>query len=176
MTRELLIGCGSSREKIIFIDGHDKWSELTTLDLDVTHSPDVIHDLGQLPLPFPDESFDEIHAYEVLEHVGQQGDFRFFFDQFSDFWRILKPGGYLCGTCPRHTSIWAWGDPGHTRVIQPQSLNFLSQEFYIQVGKTPATDYRPWYKADFDFAFLNEADEHRFMFALRAVKPSRIAI
>lgn len=177
MKRELLIGCGSNRDRRIFFIGETtSWDDLTTLDIDPSHHPDVVHDLSQIPLPFEDESFDEIHAYEVLEHVGTQGDFRFFFAQFSDFWRILKPGGHLCGSCPKPTSVWAWGDPGHTRVIQPETLRFLDQGFYAQVGKTAATDYRRWYKADFELAFLDGQAEHSNMFALRAVKPSRIAV
>ncbi len=115
--RELMIGCGNRRGRILQVDGHDTWNELVTLDVDPACHPDHVHDLNELPLPFPDEDFDEIHAYEVLEHVGRQGDFRFFFAQFADFWRVLRPDGALMGSCPALRSAWLWGDPGHTRVI-----------------------------------------------------------
>jgi predicted SAM-dependent methyltransferase len=89
--RELLIGCGSRREKLIFFEGKKEWENVTTLDINQDHMPDIVWDLHNIPLPFEENSFDEIHAYEVLEHTGKQGDYQFFFDQFSDFWRILKP-------------------------------------------------------------------------------------
>jgi SAM-dependent methyltransferase len=130
--------------------------------------------LNEFPLPFDDDSFDEIHAYEILEHLGTQGDWRFFFDQWSDFWRILKPGGVFIGTCPAWNSPWAWGDPSHTRVVSPESLIFLNQPAYEQVGKTPMSDFRHCFKADFDILHSHTA-EHRFQFVLQAVKPSRIA-
>jgi hypothetical protein len=66
-------------------------------------------------------------------------------------------------------SPWAWGDPGHTRVITRGSLIFLDQREYIQVGETPITDYRPFYKADFEIMSLMES-EHMFGFILKAIK------
>lgn len=172
---ELLLGCGSSRIKKLALPGREEWSGLVTLDFAALHKPDVVHDIAKLPLPFDDDTFEEIHAYEVLEHVGQQGDWRFFFDQWSDFWRILKPGGHFIGTSPHWQSAWAWGDPGHTRIVSAENFVFLSQPSYAQVGKTPMTDYRFCYQADFDLIHsrLNEAQQ--FEFVLRAVKPSRIA-
>lgn len=173
--RELLIGCGNSRDRIIKVDDHEEWSDLVTLDHDPLCGPDVLHDVEKVPLPFEDEAFDEIHAYEVLEHVGRQGDFRFFLAQFSDFWRILRPNGAVCGSCPATRSAWLWGDPGHTRVIQGESLTFLDQaEYTKQVGHTPMSDYRHWYKADFQLMFSDTLNG-RFFFALRAIKPSRIS-
>ena len=88
---ELLIGAGNNRDKkITFKDIPSEWSgELVTLDIDPECNPDIIHDLNDLPMPFDDDMFDEIHAYEVLEHTGRQGDWLFFFNQFSEFWRIL---------------------------------------------------------------------------------------
>ena len=56
--------------------------------------------MNKLPLPFDNDTFDEIHAYEVLEHVGKQGDYIFFFAQFSDLYRILKPNGLLVAMSP----------------------------------------------------------------------------
>lgn len=168
---ELLIGCGNDRRKKIKGEKlAEEWTELVTLDWDASCKPDVVHDLNITPYPFADNTFDEIHAYEVLEHVGRQGDFRFFFRQFEEFWRILKPGGYFVATVPLWDSKWAWGDPGHTRVINDGSLVFLSQkEYELQVGKTAMTDYRHCYKADFEIMATVEQNE-MFGFVLKAIK------
>jgi SAM-dependent methyltransferase len=168
------------------VEGRRTWSALTTLDHNPDHSPDVVHDLEVLPYPFDDDTFDEVHAYEVLEHLGQQGDWRAFFAQFSELWRILKPGGFLAATCPSWRSLWAWGDPSHRRILCTGSLVFLDQQEYrTQVDgigpegqpcrPTSMSDFRRWYQAD--FAGVRGAireDDDNFVFVLRAVKPSRL--
>jgi len=168
---ELLVGAGNClKKKVIFPEIPTNWIELVTLDIDPTTKPNVCHDLTNLPLPFDDDMFDEIHAYEVLEHTGRQGDWMFFFNQFMEFHRILKPGGYMIGTCPMWDSPWAWGDPGHTRVLSKECLTFLSQDEYEkQVGKTAMTDYRGWYKADFELTAASEENDN-FGFVLKAKK------
>lgn len=178
-TNHLLLGCGAFTEKRISVpDGPFEWSNLVTLDMNPDVNPSVVWDLNKLPLPFPDNCFDEIHAYEVLEHCGTQGDFRFFLAQFADFWRMLKPGGYFMATVPMWDSPWAWGDPSHTRVIPTAALVFLNQQEYVnQIDKptgkrTSMTDFRRWYQADFDAVAGNET-EHQLQFVLQAVKPSR---
>lgn len=172
MKRELLIGCGSERTKRLTPEGVKEWSSLTTLDINEDHNPDFVWDLMSpevLPLEWSN-FFDEIHAYEVLEHLGQQGDYKLFFRQFEAFWRVLKPNGYFCATCPSRLSPWAWGDPSHTRVLQKENLAFLSQDEYArQVGKTAMSDFRYIYQADFLPVFVHE-DENNFMFVLRAIK------
>lgn len=132
-------------------------------------------DLTQLPLPFPDEEkFDEIHAYEVLEHAGAQGDYKLLFAQFDEFYRILRPNGHFFATVPSRHSAWAWGDPSHTRIIQPESLVFLQQPKYTAgVGSTPMSDFRYIFKSDFDVVHCVD-DGETFSFVLKAVKPSRI--
>jgi SAM-dependent methyltransferase len=170
MKKELLIGCGSDHTKRMASDGTDTWDNLTTLDYNSEHKPDVVWDLMELPLPFNDGEFDEIHAYEVLEHLGQQGDYKLFFAQFSEFWRLLKPNGHLLATCPSRNSVWAWGDPSHTRIIQLEQLVFLSQEEYrIQIGKTPMSDFRNIYKADFETMYQDD-DGEMVRFVLKAIK------
>lgn len=169
--RELLLGSGNNpTKKVRHGELSPDWKNVTTLDIDPDCKPDVVHDLNVLPYPFDDDTFDEIHAYDVLEHFGTQGDWRGYFAQFTELHRILKPGGVLCALVPAWDSPWAWGDPGHTRVITRGSLLFLSQQFYAdEVGKTNLTDYRHVYKADFLLAAENEM-EHQYGFILKAIK------
>jgi SAM-dependent methyltransferase len=153
---ELLIGAGNNRARKISIPGRVDWRKLTTLDMSPDCKPDVVHNLEVLPYPFEDNSFDEIHAYEVLEHMGRQGDWKFFFAQFDEFARILKPDGFLCATSPNQPSQWVWGDPGHTRYMGPEVYTFLSRKQYAdQVGRTSMTDYRSYFKSDWEVLWMD---------------------
>lgn len=170
--KELMLGAGSSKERKVYDQGEEKkpFKNLVTVDFEASHNTDVVHDLNITPWPFADNEFDEIHAYEVLEHLGQQGDFRSFFAQFMEIWRILKPGGRLYATCPMWDSPWAWGDPGHTRIITKHSLVFLSQDQYKQqIGKTAMADYRAFFTGDFKIIAAQEAKD-TLAFVIEAIK------
>jgi predicted SAM-dependent methyltransferase len=169
MKRELLIGCGRKHDKRLTADATWTFDNPVTLDYNSDHNPDLVWDLHDLPLPFDAESFDEIHAYEVLEHVGSQGDYKTFFAQFTEFYRILKPGGYFMATCPSRHSCWAWGDPSHTRILQKEQLHFLSQANYEkEVGVTSMSDFRSIYQADFETHWVKE-DNEDFKFILKKI-------
>lgn len=169
---ELLIGCGSDKRKKIATNDSEDWSGLVTLDNNLAHNPHVEWDLNKHPLPFQAETFDEIHAYEVLEHLGSQGDYRFFFEEFEEYWRILKPGGIFAATVPTPNSPWALGDPSHTRVFHPLWLIFLNQDEYEQqIGETAMSDFRHIYKANFHILHSGTDEESgTFLFVLEAIK------
>lgn len=196
--RELLLGCGRSREKRLVPPGcPNTWQGLVTLDNNPDVKPDLVCDLDEDQLAWcvadywgkdvppyisahgcilAENSFDEIHAYEVLEHLGSQGNYRAFFHHFSEIWRLLKPNGYLCATVPSRYSGWLWGDISHKRAILPESLSFLDQSEYVRQCDSPRptsmSDFRSIYKADFRCIDKAESRES-FMFILQCVKPSR---
>ena len=168
---ELLIGCGNSRVN----QATGEWSNLTTIDHDPNCGADVVHDLDETPWPFADDSFNEAHAYCVLEHLGRQGDYRSFFALFAEIYRVLKPGGLLFAKCPSRDDKWAWGDPSHTRIVSNESLIFLDQaEYTSQIGRTSMTDFRWLWQGDFE-RVLTQDDGVYFKFALKAHKPARTA-
>ncbi len=171
---QLLIGCGHNRDKRIALNAQSQgWTDLHTLDKYPSCKPDMIWDLNDTPWPYAQNTFDEVHAYEVLEHLGRQGDAESFFSHFTEIWRILKPHGHLFATVPSVSSKWAWGDPSHTRLIQPESLIFLSQEQYrLQLDgekRTPMSDFRHIYKADLRTVHAVD-DGSTFTFVLEALK------
>lgn len=116
---KLNLGCGNRHlDEFINVDMADNWCK---------KPPDVSHDISQ-PLPFDDESADEIHAYHVFEHF-----FRYDADAILIDWvRVLKPGGLLVlelpcldkilnifqhciktgEELPEHLTLWGlYGDP-----------------------------------------------------------------
>jgi SAM-dependent methyltransferase len=172
---ELLLGCGNSRRKIVYPPwAPPDWVHLVTLDIDPACGADVIHDLDATPWPFEDNTFDEIHAYEVLEHFGQQGDYHAFFRHFGEIYRVLKPKGLLCGTSPAWDRQWAWSDPGHRRIVSPQALGFLDQSKYTrEIGVTTMTDYRWLWKGDLRLLAVQRVEDSD-AWILQAHKPATV--
>lgn len=189
--RELLIGAGRDHRKRYSAQPHHPrgWrGEVVTLDIDVRVKPDLWCDLNAHP-PWTAVSrgdtvrhemlsdyWDEIHAYQVLEHLGSQGDATSFFAQFQELWRLLKPDGYLVVAVPSRFSGWLWGDPSHRRAIVEENLPFLDQSQYIRQcdgpNPTSMSDFRHIYKGDFRCTDQHNNRED-FVFVLQAIKPSR---
>lgn len=171
----------------------ERWTHVTAVDLNGNCKPDYLMDLekgletSQRPLEcdtdiftsigdvywrLKDNVFAEVHAYEVLEHLGSQGDVTSFFGDFDELWRVLKPGGWLCATVPSRFSVWMWGDPGHRRAVLPTQLPFLCRPNYGGLGRSPMSDYRSYFVGDWDVIYTYDNDEtHSFI--LQAVKPAR---
>ena len=78
MEKKLNLGCGNDyKEGYINID----WNKV--------EKADVYQDLNNLPYPFEDNSFDEVYAQHILEHLDRP------FAIIEELHRILKPNGLL---------------------------------------------------------------------------------
>lgn len=98
---------------------------------------DIIHDIEKLPLPFPDEEFDEILAQDVLEHMTD------YVPVLRDLHRILKKGSALTIRVPHFTSKNNFIDPTHRRLFSVSTFEFF-------VKNSPLHKERDYY---FNFLF-----------------------
>ena len=78
-------------------------------------------DLTTAPIPFADDQFDYITAYDFLEHVPRviyTPSRKFpFIDLMSEIYRSLKPGGFFLSRTPFYPISAVFTDPTHVNVI-----------------------------------------------------------
>lgn len=163
MQKSLLIGCGNSRAKKIHQAGQPDWTgQLVTIDMNPDCGADRILDMSIYctNMPFADAEFDELAAYDTLEHWGRQGDWRGWFQEMAEYHRILKPGGRFGIIVPVGSDALA--DPGHTRFFSKSYFYFLNQKWYEEglAQGLQITDYRWFWKLHFEIEHLEESEHH----------------
>ena len=103
------------------------------VDIIETASTDIVHDLNQYPWPFEDNSVDEIHCSNYIEHIphdihnedGRDGLIQF----MDEMYRILKPEGSARIVAPHYKHERAYGDPTHIRYIGDWSFLYWSRDW-----------------------------------------------
>lgn len=113
------------------------------INLDRTAGPhvDVVFDLETCalgaPLPFDDDTFDEIHASHILEHITA------ILPLMQELWRVAKPGAFLHVNVPPSSSDMAWDDPTHVRAFGLNAFQFFSQPAYKRADYGYRGDWEP---------------------------------
>jgi len=112
-TRKLLdIGCG--RNKIPGAVGIDKVP---------LPGVDVIHDLNSYPYPFDDDSFDEIYAIHVIEHLDS------IVRAMEEIHRLVKPDGKVIIVTPHYSDYMSWNDPTHKWHLSTYSFRYFREDY-----------------------------------------------
>ena len=125
MMKILDVGCGTN-----------KYEGAIGLDNNPRTNADVIHDLGDIPYPFPNDEFDLVVANHVVEHVPDVIAF------IGELHRITRPGGSIKLLTPHYTNPdWA-NDPTHRNHINSYTFNtFMAGrqvfDFYTDVQLKP---------------------------------------
>jgi SAM-dependent methyltransferase len=98
------------------------------VDLRENKSNNVIYaDFTSGLLPFEDEAFDYVTAYDLLEHIQRvvmvNGETRFpFISLINEVFRILKPGGVFFCIQPCFPARQAFQDPTHVNIMTEDTL------------------------------------------------------
>lgn len=120
--------------------GANKFEGAVGLDNNPRTAADVIHDLGVVPYPFPDDEFDLIVSRHVIEHVPDVMAF------VGELYRITKPGGTIRLVTPHYTNPdWAT-DPTHRNHFNSYTFNTFTPEravfdFYTDIQLKPVRTY-----------------------------------
>jgi SAM-dependent methyltransferase len=128
--------------------GYQKIEGCINIDIVQTGIIDVVMDIEKEPLPYPDNSVDEIYCYETLEHLGN------LIFVMNEMWRVLKPSGILKGKVPG-TWSGAIADPTHKRIFVPESFDYftgINPKHPDQPQRPRNANYgiKPWYKIKVD--------------------------
>jgi SAM-dependent methyltransferase len=80
--------------------------------------------LAVAPIPFADNQFDSVSAYDFLEHVPRvlpsadgSGTRLPFVELMNEVWRVLKPGGLFYASTPVYPHVNAFADPTHVNTL-----------------------------------------------------------
>jgi SAM-dependent methyltransferase len=120
MTRHLDLGCGPVPRNPYQRD------ELFGVDLSGSTDGGPIRraNLVMQAIPFADNSFESVSAYDFLEHVPRvlptadgQGTRFPFIELMNEVWRVLKPGGMLYAVTPVYPGKAAFQDPTHVNIM-----------------------------------------------------------
>jgi len=90
-----------------------------TVDLLPDASPNIVHDLNQLPWPLDDDEFDAIYCIDVIEHLKDV------VKTMEEIHRISRAGGKVYIATPHFSCANSYTDPTHR-----YHLGFFSFDYF----------------------------------------------
>lgn len=126
--RRLDVGAGAKSD--------DGWE---TMDMSPAYHPDFQHDMTSFPWPFPDDTFDELRCWHVMEHMNpvtmhidwENKSVEYVNTRIAvmnEMWRILKPDGMVNIEVPIFPYWQAIADPTHVAMFVPQTFWYFTKD------------------------------------------------
>jgi predicted SAM-dependent methyltransferase len=108
LPRILDVGCGPN-----------KFPGAIGVDMNPATAADVLCHLDRGGLPFRDDSFDQVRAVHVIEHVADV------IGTMEEFHRVTRPGGTIFVVTPHYTDSNSFCDPTHRWHLNSYSFVFF---------------------------------------------------
>jgi len=102
--------------------GVNKYPGAIGIDRNIRTLADVICDLDHFPYPFRDDSFDQLRAVHVIEHVSDV------IRTIEEFHRLVRPGGAIHIVTPHYTDFSSFCDPTHRWHLNSFSLRYFGED------------------------------------------------
>lgn len=109
--RILDVGCGIR-----------KYPGAVGVDRNPASRADVLADLDRFPYPFRDDSFDQVRAVHVIEHVADV------VRTIEEFHRLTKAGGTIYIATPHYTDFSSFCDPTHRWHLNSFSFRYFGED------------------------------------------------
>lgn len=99
MKKVLHVGCGSATIRKMTSGFQQGWKEVR-FDINPNVNPDIVGTITDM-VAVPSESVDAVYSSHNVEHVHwfQVGP------MLREFWRVLRPDGFLVVTCPNIQAV-----------------------------------------------------------------------
>ncbi len=91
---------------------------------------DIVHDLNQLPYPFPDNTFDQVYAIHVIEHLDS------ILGVMGEIHRITRPNARVVVITPHHSDAISWQDPTHKWHLNSYSFSYFDPSYHTNYYTT----------------------------------------
>lgn len=111
------------------------YEELFGIDLGPQEIEGVTYRQANLalePIPFPDNHFDCVSAFDFIEHIPRQllspdttQIILPFISLMNEIWRVLTPGGFFYAVTPVYPSAIAFQDPTHVNIITNRTHEYF---------------------------------------------------
>ncbi len=108
--------------------GQNKQPGAVGIDIAPLPGVDVVHDLNVYPYPLPDDNFDRVYCFSVLEHVDDV------MRTMAELHRLMKDGAELHISLPHYSHPKTYGDPTHRHFFSFRVVEYLSGAVYPYYG------------------------------------------
>jgi SAM-dependent methyltransferase len=102
--------------------------EAVNVDVVAAGKPDLLHDLNRRPWPLPDDRFESVVMWDVLEHLDDT------LGVLEEVHRVCRPGAWVHIIVPHFSSNGAFTDPTHRRYFSALTFDYFTeghpQSFY----------------------------------------------
>ena len=106
---------------ILHLGAGEKYdANCVNVDLVASTKPDIVHNLDVFPWPLPDNHFEAVWAYDVLEHLDN------LILVMEEIHRVCRPDAKITITLPHFSSANAYTDITHRHYFSVNSFNYFT--------------------------------------------------